>query len=84
MWNYGYGMGGWMGGWFWMILATIGVVLLIVWAARSFSAPRSSQSTLRDDKSAQSTAVDALEMRFAKGEINEEEYRNMRRTLTGG
>lgn len=81
--NEWYGMGGWMGGgWLFMLLLTVAFVLLIVWAARSGAG--SGQQHMPSDKSDRPTPLEMLDMRFAKGEISEDEYKSMRRTLTGG
>jgi putative membrane protein len=77
-------MGGWMGaGWLWMVLLTIAFVLLIAWAVRGIAGSGGSQRSTSDQPD-RPTALEALDMRFAKGEISEDEYKNMRRTLTGG
>jgi putative membrane protein len=82
--NDWYGMGGWMGGgWLWMVLLTIAFVLVIAWAVRGTAGSGGSQRST-SDRSDRPTALEALDMRFAKGEISEDEYKNMRRTLTGG
>jgi len=79
-------MWGWMSGWGWtlMVLAMVGfwalIIAGIVLVARALSRPR-------DDGSAgPGKAQDALEIlreRFARGEIDEEEYRRRRATLAG-
>lgn len=78
-----YGAGGWMaGGWLLMSLGSIVFVLLLVWAVRVFSSS-GAHPDMADDKPNQPTALDVLDIRFAKGEIGEEEYADKRRKLSG-
>jgi len=72
------------GGWLWMLLLAVAFVFLIVWALRGTAGSGSSQQYTSSGKSDRLTPLETLDMRFAKGEINEDEYKNMRRTLTGG
>lgn len=74
MWNYGMGWGGWL---------VMSVLMVAFWAAVVFgivalfrrssrdNAPMDRQVTPREDE-----AVTALELRFARGEIDEQEYRS--------
>lgn len=65
---YGYG-------WIYMILGTlliVGIVLLIVWLVRQSGAGSSNR---------EETAIDILKKRYAKGEIDKEEYERMKRDL---
>ncbi|MFN8467895.1 MAG: SHOCT domain-containing protein [Caldilineaceae bacterium] len=83
--NEWYGFGGWMGGgWLWMLLLAVAFVLLIVWAVRGTAGSGSSQQQKPNERIERPTPLETLDMRFAKGEISEDEYKNMRRTLTGG
>lgn len=73
----GLGMG-WM--WLWWLLILIGVVAIavgLVWAGR--------RGAGRDDRAGSqapvSTARQILDERFARGEIDEDEYRARRREL---
>ena len=70
MWNWG--AGGWLGG-LWMVLFRVGVVLLIVWAVRAMSTNQ--PHVVR-------SALDILEERFARGEIDATELVERRRELT--
>jgi len=70
MWNWG--AGGWLGG-LWMVLFWVGVVLLIIWAVRGMSTDRSP---------AVRSALDILDQRFARGEIDTAEFSERRRELT--
>ena len=64
--------------WIWMgtlmVLFWAVATGVVVWAVRSFAAPRPT----RDD------AVDTLRKRFAAGEITQEEFEKARRALQGG
>ena len=69
---WGWGAGGWLGG-LWMVLFWVGVALLIVWAVRGMSTNRLEGSH---------RALDILEERFARGEIDATELAERRRELT--
>lgn len=66
-----YGFGG--TGFLWMALFWVGVILLVVWAVRQ-SEGRGSETRHR--------ALDVLEERFARGEIDADEFASRRRQLT--
>jgi putative membrane protein len=70
MWNWG--AGGWLGG-LWMLLFWVGAVVLIVWAVRGLSTNQSPGGR---------SALDLLEERFARGEIDAAEFSERRRELT--
>ncbi|MGZ8785678.1 MAG: SHOCT domain-containing protein [Acidimicrobiia bacterium] len=70
MWNWG--AGGWLGG-LAMLLFWVGAVVLIVWAVRGLSAKQSPGGR---------SALDILEERFARGEIDAAEFSERRRELT--
>lgn len=72
MWN-GWDMG-WAGGW--MMLVWVLVLGLIVWGVVALT-----RSTRRDTRDTQPTPAEVLQMRFARGEISEEEYRQARAAL---
>jgi putative membrane protein len=67
-------MGGW--GWLWVTLLVLVIVLLIVWITRRSAPP--SRGGGRDDP------LRILEERFARGEIDREEFEARRRSLRGG
>jgi putative membrane protein len=71
MWSWW--MGGW--GWFWLALAALVIVLAVCIARRSGSA--------RGGEGGDG-ALRILEERFARGEIDREEFEARRRTLRGG
>lgn len=76
----GYGMAGGFGfgGIFmilWWVLVIVGVVALVRWVATSYGG---------DGKSGGgSKALEILQQRYARGEIDEQEFQNRKRDLTG-
>jgi putative membrane protein len=75
--NYWFGGMGWFGmiiGLVFTIAVIVGVVLLIVWAVRRTSG-NSAQSGLQTTSS--QSARDIAQARYAKGEINREEYQQI-------
>ncbi len=68
MWGYG-GFG-----FLWMALFWIGIALLVTWAVRRGD---------EDRAPARRRALDVLEERFARGEIDAEEFEARRRALGG-
>ena len=70
----GYGGMGWGALWMvlWWVLPILGVVALIAWLGRT-----GSRRENRENKS----AVDLLKERYARGEIDQEEYHNKLRDL---
>lgn len=75
-------MGGWGSGWFGMIfniifwaLIIIGLVLLIKWLFRATG--KSSEETIYGS----SSAIDILKERYAKGEIEKQEFEEKKRDL---
>jgi len=77
-WGWGGHWGGAFGGILWMVL----VVLLIVGVVRLIGGPRHRPDRL-DDRPRRSAAIDALETRYARGEINRDEFLERRRDLLG-
>jgi putative membrane protein len=71
MWYYGWG--GW--DWLWMVgmmlLFWSGVILLAIWAIRSFNGPRE----------AGDAALDVLRRRLAAGEITPDEFEKTKKAL---
>ncbi|MGB3632778.1 MAG: hypothetical protein WA982_01930 [Rubrobacteraceae bacterium] len=77
-------MGGWgVFGWLWMLIPLLfwgGLLALIVWAiVRVFPGQQSNGRTEPQGESAE----DILRSRFARGEIEAEEYENSLQTLRG-
>lgn len=77
-WGIGPGM---MGGWFGMIfmfvfwvLVVVGLVFLIKWLIQATKGEK-------DVPSGKSKAIDILKERYAKGEINKEEFEKIKRDL---
>ena len=66
MWGYG-GLG-----FLWMALFWVGVILLVAWAVRS---PR------QDTYSSEGRALEILEERFARGELDADEFTTRRQQL---
>jgi putative membrane protein len=75
-----YGGAGWFG-WIWMglmmIVFSVVVILLVVWAIRS-----STRGPATTPPS--SGALSILEERFARGEISSEEFAERKRVIQGG
>ena len=75
--NYGYGGMGWFGMIFGLVITiavVIGIVLLIVWAIRKTNV-NSTQSGPQATSS--QSAREIAQARYAKGEINREEYQQI-------
>jgi putative membrane protein len=77
-------MGGWGIGWFGMIfmivfwgLIIVGLVLLIRWLIQNTS------GKIHSGDSTGSKAMDILKERYAKGEINRDEFESMKKDLLG-
>ena len=68
--------GGWMA--LWMLLFWAGVILVVVWGVRAVSGE--SRGPGRSD---QSSALQILEERFARGEIDRDEFEERRSVLKG-
>ena len=81
-WGFGPGMmGGWGMGWFGMIfiivfwiLLIVGLVFLIKWLIQATKGEK-------DVSRGSSRAIDILKERYAKGEINKEEFEKIKRDL---
>lgn len=81
----GYGMGGWGGG-YWPLgmfvwpVVLVALVLLVVWAVRSMSAPHHHAPPPGPRRS---TGLDVLEERYARGEIGRDEYLQKKADIGG-
>jgi putative membrane protein len=69
-------MWGWGGGlmFFWMVVFWGGTILLIIWGVRQFT---------QHNRPGGSRAVEILEERYARGEIDREEFESRRHYLRG-
>jgi putative membrane protein len=75
MMGYGY-MSMW--GWLWMLLFWGGLIVLVIWLiSRLF--PTTKQQDSHPDTSP--SAREVLDMRYARGELTQEQYQQMRQTL---
>lgn len=72
-WDYGWGVGFGLG-WFFMILFWVLLVMGIVYLVKMIAG-----GTKREEKS--ETAIDILEKRYARGEINKEEFEKIKQDL---
>ncbi len=73
--SWGLGMGNFMGG-FWMFIIWIAIIGAIVWAITA--AVRSNQNT---ERASSSSAQEIARTRYARGEINKEQYEQLRKDL---
>ena len=73
MWHWGFG-GWWMG--LAMILFWVAVVAVIVWVVRT--------ANEREEPPRRSNALDVLDERYARGEIDDDEYERRREMLRRG
>lgn len=71
MWWNGYGGFGML----WMLLVLVGVVLLVVWGVRQIGGAGVGPGRSR--------ALEILEERYARGEIDREDFETRRRDLEG-
>lgn len=71
-WGYGHGVGMIFGPVLWLIVLGL-VVAGVIWLFRRLDVPHGPQS--------RSNALSELDMRFARGEIDEEEYTSRKRLL---
>ncbi len=74
----GFGLGGWLG-MLGMIAIIIGVIVLIVWLVARAAPPQTPGAL-----SAGHDALELLRVRFARGEITEDEYRAAKQVLEEG
>lgn len=71
-------MGGGMGLWmifnlFFWVLIIVGLIMIIVWAFGRSKGP--------EEKTKEESALDILKKRYARGEINKEEFEEKKRDL---
>ena len=83
-WMWGYGPGGWggmmLGGGLTMLIFWGGIILLVVLLARWFGGRG---STHLEGNAPRQTALEILQERYARGEIDKAEYEERRKTLSG-
>lgn len=81
-WMHGFGWGGygWIG-WILNLVVTlgliVGVVLLVVWLVRRAGPRSTSPAATAFPPQGGPTALEILQARYARGEINREEYQQM-------
>ena len=71
----------WFGGWWmalWMLLIWAGLILLVVWGVRAVSGEGRGAG-----RPGRSNALQILEERFARGEIDRDEFEERRSVLEG-
>lgn len=78
MWSYGYGMGGMLWGALAMLLC-LALFGLLIWGLLSLIERRMRPDPLSE---APSGALETLQRRYARGEIDEQTYQRMRERLT--
>jgi Predicted membrane protein len=80
MWGYGGGLAlaGWLG-MIGMVVLVIGVIVLIVWLVTRAGATGTAQGVAA--RPAGQDALEVLRMRFARGELTDEEYRAAKKVL---
>lgn len=78
MWGWGPGWAGWLVMVLFMLVFWGGLIVLAVWAIRSFSPGRGERST-----NPPGGAMAILEERFARGEIDREEFESRKAGLEG-
>jgi putative membrane protein len=77
-WYDGWGM---MGGWWFMLLLTILLIVGIVWLVRAVGA--NSTTRRHSDAPPRQTPEEILQERYARGEIDRDEYEERRQGLQG-
>jgi putative membrane protein len=80
-WGHMMGWGGTMFGGIGMLLFWGVIIVLLVLFARGYTGGARTRATFQSPHSG-STALDILQERYAKGEINKEEYEQRKKTLT--
>ncbi len=70
-WNYGWGMGGF--GWLFMVIFWVLVIIGVIYLIRLVVGTKGEGKT--------ETALDILKKRYARGEINKEEYEEKKKDL---
>jgi putative membrane protein len=75
LWGVPTGMGWWMGfGVIWMVLFWGGLIALIIWGIKKL--------TERGTSTSKHNPLDIAKERYAKGEISEKEFENIKKNLS--
>ena len=77
MMGYGYMS---MGGWLWMLLFWGGLIALVIWLISQLF-PTTKPQNNRPDKPL--SAQEILDVRYARGELTEQEYQQMSQNIQG-
>ena len=77
MWHDG-GLGGWLAMALLMVAFWAGVIVLVIWLVRGGAFQQA-----RGGRTNRPSALDTLDERFARGEIDREEYESRRAALLG-
>jgi putative membrane protein len=77
-WHMGWGMGHGMLGGFWMIIFWVGLIALIIWAVRAFTGSADRVPGPASSK----TPLEILRERFARGEIDKNEFEDRKHHLS--
>lgn len=72
----GFGSFGWIGLIFNLVII-VGVILLIVWVVRRFTADESALTSRQNSGDAQISPREILDIRYARGEIDRDLYQQM-------
>jgi putative membrane protein len=70
----------WNGGWGWMLFG--GIFMLIFWAAVIVLIVWGIKKLTENKRATGSNSLDIAKERFAKGEINEEEFQNIKKHIS--
>jgi putative membrane protein len=75
----GFGMGFGFVGWFFVLFLLGWMVIIAVWALKSFS--KGSQQNSSSSSMNKSNPIEILGQRYARGEITQEQYETMKQDL---
>lgn len=88
MWGDGFGMGGWIFAWIMMLvvvaLVIVGIVLLVRGLSGRHDRDQAGYQPPPPGSGPANTAIQILEERYARGEIDQEEFLRRRADLLGG